>query len=97
MFPFLDFESGFDEEDPLWKPDEKESFEHHVGRTEAFLEKVFSTDDALFVGLFGHHGNVRERVCCSLQIGSEFRLQSDTAFKLIGHEVRCFRMGCDGG
>lgn len=66
-FPFLDFEPGFAEEDPWWKPDEKETFEHHMGRTAHFLEQVFAHDKATFVGLWGHHGNVRaaQRLCLS--------------------------------
>ena len=42
-FPTITLEDGFAEEDPLWKPDERESHEHVAERAKLVLDQVFLT------------------------------------------------------
>lgn len=54
------FESGFTEEDQLWKPDVRESAEEHTGRSKVLLQEIFcETEGDIIVSLTAHSGTSR--------------------------------------
>ncbi|KAI8978794.1 phosphoglycerate mutase-like protein [Trametes punicea] len=54
--PTYEFEDGFSEEDPVWKPDERESREHVKERAQAVLDRIFSRDGGTYICITAHSG-----------------------------------------
>jgi broad specificity phosphatase PhoE len=58
-YPSFNIEPGFTEDDKLWKPDVRETFEEHVVRTKSLLDEVFNQNkESLFVSLTMHSGAI---------------------------------------
>ena len=45
--PIYAFEEGFEEEDVLWRADERETKEHVAQRARAVLDHIFTADDEI--------------------------------------------------
>ncbi len=56
--PAFEPETGFSEEDILWRPDVRETLEEHVVRVEGFLEDLFASDTAQIVSVTAHSGTI---------------------------------------
>lgn len=54
-FPDVEFEEGFEEEDPLWTV-ERETDDQFDGRTKLFFDELFEKTNDLFVATSGHSG-----------------------------------------
>ncbi|KAJ7154898.1 histidine phosphatase superfamily [Mycena crocata] len=56
-FSHVDIESGFTEEDELWKPEARETQEHAAARARTVLDKIFTQDnDVTFLSVTVHVG-----------------------------------------
>jgi hypothetical protein len=55
-FPDFQIESGFVEEDELWKADRRETIEEHVKRATELLNDLFSHDENQTIALVAHSG-----------------------------------------
>ncbi|KIK63609.1 hypothetical protein GYMLUDRAFT_196337 [Collybiopsis luxurians FD-317 M1] len=55
-FPDLVFEDGFEEDDPLWKADERESHEHVTLRAKSVLDVIFDTNKNEAISVTAHGG-----------------------------------------
>ncbi|KAF8649011.1 hypothetical protein AX16_006125 [Volvariella volvacea WC 439] len=56
---------GFSEEDDLWDPDVRESFEHMVYRAGTVLDQIFSSEETgNFVSITGHGGIINAFMGC---------------------------------
>ncbi|KAI9756750.1 MAG: hypothetical protein M1815_002922 [Lichina confinis] len=55
-FPSAVFEAGFVEDDPFWKPDERESYSALDARIKMLLDDVFTNDGHTFISFTSHSG-----------------------------------------
>lgn len=44
------------EKDELWKPDQRETIEEHIVRSQEVLQDIFENDGSQLVALVGHSG-----------------------------------------
>jgi len=58
-YPDYAFEEGFSEEDPWWKPDEREPEVDRRGRLRRFADKLFDEDGNAFISLTSHSCAIR--------------------------------------
>lgn len=58
MFPDWTFEDGFAEEDPLWDAEKRESASMQDARTRKVLDELFGADQATFVSVSSHSGEI---------------------------------------
>ncbi|KAK7404104.1 putative phosphoglycerate mutase pmu1 [Neonectria punicea] len=58
LSPRISFERGFAEHDELWTGDEGETAEHQLARSKAVLDDVFVRDDATWVSITSHSGEI---------------------------------------
>ncbi|KAH6635949.1 histidine phosphatase superfamily [Chaetomium tenue] len=56
--PVFAIEEGFAEEDELWKPDVRETLAEHAVRVKAFLDDLFTSDDAPIISVTAHSGTI---------------------------------------
>ncbi|PIL22808.1 hypothetical protein GSI_15503 [Ganoderma sinense ZZ0214-1] len=54
--PVYVFEEGFEEEDVLWKADERETKEHVAQRARAVLDRIFTADNETYICISAHSG-----------------------------------------
>lgn len=59
LVPAVSFEDGFTEEDELWKGTEGENSQHQLWRSKRVLDDVFRTDDATWVSVTSHSGEIK--------------------------------------
>lgn len=57
-FPGFVFEKGFKEEDPLWEASVRETNSAMDARTKTVLDDVFGSDDATFLSISSHSGEI---------------------------------------
>lgn len=57
-FPDVKVEDGFSEDDLLWTPDHRETFDEQDVRTQGLLDDVFSHDPATFISFTSHAGSI---------------------------------------
>jgi broad specificity phosphatase PhoE len=55
-YPSFSIEDGFTEDDELWRPDRRETFEEHMSRKTELLEDIFENDKSDFIALTAHSG-----------------------------------------
>jgi argininosuccinate synthase len=74
-YPTFVFEDGFQEEDLLWRKDERETAAAQDIRTKVVLDDVFSSDKNTWISISSHSGEIssllRGKFCSSF--GLEFR------------------------
>lgn len=58
MWPEFAFEPDFEEDDPLWDPDWRESPTHEVFRLRLLLDDIFANDKNTFMSLTSHSGAI---------------------------------------
>ncbi|KAF2485343.1 histidine phosphatase superfamily [Neohortaea acidophila] len=56
--PSWNIETGFTEEDELWRPDHRETFAEHDARTHALLEDIFEHDSHAVLSFTSHSGAI---------------------------------------
>jgi len=57
-YPTYTFEEGFEEVDPLWDPIVRETDSAQDARTKIVLDDVFSSDDATYLSITSHSGEI---------------------------------------
>ncbi|KAF9700723.1 hypothetical protein EKO04_001314 [Ascochyta lentis] len=57
-YPSFDIEASFQEEDVLWSPDRRETFEEHVTRSTELLDAVFDGEYGNYIVLAAHSGTI---------------------------------------
>jgi broad specificity phosphatase PhoE len=58
-YPSFNIDPGFSEDDKLWKPDVRETFEEHVVRSKNLLNEIFNEKkESVFVSLTTHSGAI---------------------------------------
>jgi hypothetical protein len=57
-YPNFPFEKGFEEEDPLWSPDVRETNEAQDIRSKKVLDDVFSNDRNTYLSISSHSGEI---------------------------------------
>ncbi|KAF1945325.1 phosphoglycerate mutase-like protein [Clathrospora elynae] len=57
-YPNFEIEDGFTEEDELWQPNRRETFEEHVLRKTELLDDVFANDDNELISMTAHSGAI---------------------------------------
>lgn len=57
-YPHYAIERGFEEDDPLWDPDIRESDSHMVVRLKKLLDDIFSQDENVVISLTSHSGAI---------------------------------------
>jgi len=58
MWPEYVFEPDFEEDDPLWDPELRESETHEVFRLQLLLDDIFANDQNTFISLTSHSGAI---------------------------------------
>jgi broad specificity phosphatase PhoE len=61
-FPEWRFESGFSEQDLLWRADHRETHAEHDVRTRTFMDELFSSDRSTYVSLTSHSGAIASKL-----------------------------------
>ncbi|OAK96170.1 phosphoglycerate mutase-like protein [Phaeosphaeriaceae sp. SRC1lsM3a] len=55
-YPDFQIEESLTEKDELWKPDQRETIEEHIVRSQEVLQDIFENDGSQLVALVGHSG-----------------------------------------
>lgn len=58
LAPNFAFEPGFTEDDELWRGTEEETAAHQLARSKAVLDDVFANDDATWISITSHSGEI---------------------------------------
>jgi hypothetical protein len=57
-YPTFTIDANFPENDSLWKPDRRETFEEHVARSKELLGDIFENDTEVFIAMVAHSGTI---------------------------------------
>jgi len=57
-YPAFVIEDGLTEEDELWEPDVRETYDEHVKRTTELLGDIFKNDSSAFISATTHSGAI---------------------------------------